>query len=293
MKRIVATSTARPEKLGALNIVRALPNSQTSGVGPIIFLDHISETKLVAGQMPPPNGSFAHPHKGIATFSYLLKGEVVHFDSNGGHGTVKAGGVQWMNAGNGIVHDEGMPKSLREQGGDFHAFQFWVNLPAKNKAEAPGYMPLQAEDLPVIPLDGDVGTLKVLLGEFAGRTSPIPAFTDQFIWHINLKPGASLSLPTTDGNEYGGYLPEGRAVISQTEVAAREFFAFGSDDSGIVIHNPTSDAIDVMIFGGEPYREPVVSHGPFVMNTEDEIHQAYADFRAGKYGTIDYHGQSV
>ena len=203
--------------------------------------------------MPAPDGSFAHPHRGIATFSYLLKGEVIHFDSKGGHGTVKAGGVQWMNAGNGIVHDEGMPNDLRNKGGEFHAFQFWVNLPAKNKAEAPDYMPVQAEDLPVISLDSEGSTLKVLLGKFGGKTSPIPAFSEQFIWHAKVSAGGSLSLPTVTGYEYAGYLAEGRVAINQTDIEARGFFAFGNDDSGIVIDNPTSEAIDVMIFGGEPY----------------------------------------
>ncbi len=290
MKKILAKTTAFPEKLGPLDIVRALPNRATQGVGPVIFLDHVLEKSFAPNELPTPDGSFAHPHRGIATFSYLLQGEIMHFDSNGGHGLVKAGGVQWMNAGNGIIHDEMMPAEFRELGGDFHALQFWVNLPSKQKAEDPGYMPVSSDDLPVISLaDGDV-TLKVLLGEYQGEKSPIPTFSEQFIWHIQIKPGAELILPTITGHEYAAYLPAGRAIVNHGEASAKQFLLFGEDGDTIKIENPTREGLNLFLFGGEPYWEAMVSHGPFVMNSSAEIHQAYADHRAGKYGQIDYLG---
>jgi len=286
-KKVVAAIPAQPEKVGPLDIVRALPNHQTQAVGPVIFLDHVPEKTLRPGELPAPDGSFAHPHRGIATFTYLLKGELIHFDSNGGHGLVKAGGVQWMNSGNGIVHDEIMPAELRAKGGEFSAFQFWVNLPAKNKAEAPDYMPVQASDLPTFDLGNGV-VLKVLLGEFDGQESPIPTFSEQFIWHLKIPGNGEANVATAEGQEYAGYLANGMAEIGGSSISAQEFFELGLSGSTIRVSNRSSAHIDVMIFGGEPYREPMVSHGPFVMNTASEIRQAYADFQQGRYGQINY-----
>jgi redox-sensitive bicupin YhaK (pirin superfamily) len=293
MKRIIAKNAAQPEKVGPLDIARALPNKTTNAVGPVIFLDHVPEKKFAPGELPEPDGSFAHPHRGIATFSYLLKGEIIHYDSNGGHGLVKAGGVQWMNAGKGIVHDEMIQSEMRNNGGDIYAFQFWVNLPARNKADKPDYMPVEANDLPIVSLDDGAATLKILLGEFQGARSPIPAFTEQFIWHINLHANSSIKLPTMSDHEYAGYLPVGDVIVNDTSVAAREFFLLDEIGTGISIENRSDDALDVVIFGGEPYREPMVSHGPFVMNTAEEINEAYEDFRGGSYGQINYEAHRV
>lgn len=288
MKQIESRGTASPERVGPVTVARALPNSQTQAVGPVVFLDHVLEKTFKPREFPEPDGSFAHPHRGIATFTYLMKGDVIHFDSHGGYGHVGAGGVQWMSAGNGVVHDEVMPKPFRDNGGKFYAFQFWVNLPAKNKAEPPSYMPVQKDDLPMIALPENAGVLKVLLGEFDGQSSPVPAFSEQFIWHVRLNPGAKTTLPTVKGHEHAGYLPVAEAVVSSAEVAALEFFLFEEEGQDIVLENPTSEALDIMIFGGEPYLEPIVPNGPYIMNSVDEIRQAHLDFQQGKYGQIDY-----
>lgn len=288
MKPIISKEKAIADKVGAIDIMRALPSDLTPRVGPIIFLDHILEKNLLPGEFSAPNGSFAHPHRGIATFTYLLKGELIHFDSNGGYGRVKAGGVQWMNAGNGVIHDEVIPEEFRVSGGAFYGFQFWVNLPAEIKEQAPDYMPVQAEELPLIQLADGQATLKVLLGEYGGKSSPIPAFTQQFIWHIKLSGKASIELKTLEGLEYGGYLPNGNAHFNDIEISARELVVFDSNDTGITISNKASKELEILLFGGEPYEEKIVSHGPFVMNTVEEIGQAYEDFRSGKYGKIDY-----
>lgn len=292
MKRIKKISVAEPDQVGPINIYRALPNREIDLVGPIIFLDHIPDKYLAAGEFPIPDGSFAHPHRGIATFTYLVKGEIMHFDSHGGHGLVQSGGVQWMNAGNGVIHDEIMPRKRRESGGEFYAFQFWVNLPAKNKAEAPDYMPVQSNELPSIPLgvEAGAGTLKVLLGEYNGQSSPIPTFSEQLIWHICLKVGQSVELPTKAGLEYGGYVPEAHAVINDVNIKEREFFLFEKAKSGIRLENPGASNLDILIFGGEAYQETMVAHGPFVMNSQREIYQAYDDYQSGKYGKINYQG---
>ncbi|UGA53570.1 pirin family protein [Vibrio sp. VB16] len=288
MKQITSVATANPSKVGPFDIVRALPNKGVDSVGPIVFLDHMPEKIYAPGELPATDGSFAHPHRGIATFTYLVKGELNHLDSHSGHGVVKAGGVQWMNAGNGIIHDEGFPAQLRLEGGSFYSFQFWVNLPSKNKAENPDYMPVQSEQLPLIELHGGAGTVKVLLGEFQGECSPIPAFTEQFIWHLSLNANQTITIPTRAGHEYGGYLPMSSAKVSGDVVLQKEFFLFDESEGDIVVENPLNHPIDVLLFGGEPYREAVVSHGPFIMNSVEEIQTAYTDFYEGKYGNINY-----
>ncbi len=288
MKNITGKSMAQPGTLGPFDILRVLPNSTQDSVGPVIFLEHIPATEFAPDEFPAHDGSFAHPHRGIATFTYLLSGELNHFDSHSGHGHVRDGGIQWMNAGNGIIHDETATDAFREQGGTFHGVQFWVNLPGKHKAQSPDYMPVESEQLPLIHLPDGVGTLKVLLGQYANAHSPIPAFTEQFIWHITLKSGQKTCLQTTTGHEYGGYILNGSASVNGTHTSENEFLVFDSKYEGICIENPTSDALDILIFGGEPYKEPVISHGPFVMNSLLEIQQSYDDYYLGKYGTIDY-----
>ncbi|WP_299939504.1 pirin family protein [uncultured Microbulbifer sp.] len=288
MKHIIARSTAQPEKVGPFDIVRALPNHSVQTVGPVIFLDHMPEKEFAPNALPALDGSFAHPHRGIATFTYLIKGELAHLDSQSGRGIIQEGGVQWMNAGNGIIHDEGFPDNFRARRGSFYGFQFWVNLPSKNKAARPDYMPVQAKDLPVIELPAGAGTLKVLLGEYKDQRSPIPAFTEQFIWHIHLISDQVVEVPTKSGFEYGGYLPTATARISGEEVSRREFFLFENNSDAISLQSPSGQSMDILLFGGEPYLESIVSHGPFVMNTPEEITLAYSDFRSGKYGKINY-----
>jgi redox-sensitive bicupin YhaK (pirin superfamily) len=183
MKQVTSQHDVQPENVGPMTIGRALPNAATKFVGPIMMLDHIPLKVVKPGEIPEPDGSFAHPHRGIATFSYVLEGALTHADSAGGHGTINAGGVQWMKAGNGIVHDEMIPADLRKNGGTLHSFQFWVNLPAKNKAEPAEYMPVPAEDL--------------LLGTYDRNASPIPTYSSEFIWHLRIEPTgtARVELP--------------------------------------------------------------------------------------------------
>ena len=154
MKQVTAQYDVEASQIGPFTIARALPNAAVQFVGPVMLLDHLPPRDIAPGKVPDPDGSFAHPHRGIVTFTYVLEGALTHADSSGGHGTITAGGVQWMKSGNGIVHDEMIPAALRKQGGRLHSFQFWINLPARNKAERAEYLAVQDRDLPVAPLPG-------------------------------------------------------------------------------------------------------------------------------------------
>lgn len=272
-----------------ITILRNLPNFKMRSIGSFVFLDHIIEKEYAAKTPEMPDGSFAHPHRGIATFSYLFEGGVHHLDSAGGEGKVYSGGIQWMNAGNGIVHDEFLPYDFQQSGGRFHGLQFWINLPAKNKAEKPDYRAVQSEDVPELNLAKEAGKLRVLLGAFEGLESQIPNFTEQFMYHIQLNSNDKVRIPANLGWEYGVYPVNGNIVVDDNltidgrEVA--QLFDFGEF---IEFHNGGDQSTDFMLFGGEPYGEPMAFHGPFIMNHESEIAGAYRDYQMGKYGEIDY-----
>jgi redox-sensitive bicupin YhaK (pirin superfamily) len=235
-----------------------------------------------------PNGSFAHPHRGIATFTYLFSGSLEHYDSHGHHGIVDAGGAQWMKAGNGVIHDENPSPRFQREGGVMHALQFWINLPAKNKAEAPDYLALQAGDIPEVTLPGGTGVLRVVIGTYGGATSPVQTFSPQFLYHLRLAPGAAFTLDLNDGLEHAALVPGAAVAAGEGTYGGSELLLLGPETAPVAFTNRGAETTDVILFGGEPYREPMVAQGPFVMNTQGEIATAYRDFFNGRYGKIQY-----
>jgi len=279
----------RSERVGALKIIRSLPNSKFQALGSVVFIDHLVKQLQPAKTPKMPDGGFAHPHRGIATFTYILEGGVHHLDSNGGEGKVYDGGLQWMKAGNGIVHDEFQPYDLQKKVSVIHGFQFWLNLPSHEKRENPDYMAIQGEDVPEVVLDNDAGKLRLLLGTYEGKKSIIPSHLKQFMGHVSLKKGKSFNLSVDTALEYGLYLVNGSLTIDDhLEVGVTEIAELQDFGEHIKLTNTGDETIDLIVFGGETYNETRVSYGPFVMNSEEEIKLAYSDFRAGKYGKIDY-----
>jgi redox-sensitive bicupin YhaK (pirin superfamily) len=234
------------------------------------------------------DGSGAHPHMGIATLTYILNGEAEHFDSSGHHAKVSSGGAQWMKAGNGVIHDEAVNVDSQTNDLLIHGFQFWINLPAKQKAEPPQYLPIQASEVPQQKLSGNRGWIKVIVGEYETLVSKIPNYSKQFLYHIHLAAGKQLSIDTENGLEYAAFLPMHNALINDTEFSKGDFIGFDKMEGTIEINNNSEAAIDIILFGGEKYAEPIVFGGPFVMNSELEVSDAYRDFHAGKYGIINF-----
>ncbi|HKR04001.1 MAG TPA: pirin family protein [Bacteroidia bacterium] len=288
-KKISFTAQGRRADIGEYIINRMLPNRYADAVGPFVFLDHVLPAKhSPSEQLKKANGTGAHPHRGIATLTYILKGEADHLDSKGHHAIVHSGGAQWMKAGNGIIHDEVVNVDSQTNDLSTHAMQFWINLPSKNKSEAPEYIPLQANDIPQQELSDERGWVKVIVGEYEKSASEIPNYSKQFLYHIHLEGGKHFSIETENGLEYAVFLPLHNAMINNTEYHQGEFIEFDRNGGTIEINNNSKDAIDIMLFGGERYAEPIVAQGPFVMNSDVEIAQAYRDFHAGKYGQINY-----
>jgi len=289
MKRITSTTQGRRTDVGPYKVTRLVGNRYVKAVGPFVFLDHVLPVKHTPDE--PRNkadGKGAHPHRGIATLTYLLNGEATHLDSRGNYATIGAGGAQWMKAGNGIIHEEVFNIDAGANDMLTQALQFWVNLPAKNKAEPPEYVALHATDIPKKDLDKKSGWLKVVVGQYENLISKIPTYTEQLIYHLDLVNGKNFSLEAIKGWKYATFLLTDNAVVQDNEYKKGDLLLFDKDEGTIEISNTSKTTSDIILFGGEPYTEPIIAQGPFVMNTEHEISQAYNDFYEGKYGEINY-----
>jgi redox-sensitive bicupin YhaK (pirin superfamily) len=169
-----------------------------------------------------------------------------------------------------------------------HAFQFWINLPAKQKAEPPDYLPIQESEVPRRMLINESGWIKIIAGEHENLISKIPTYSKQFLFHIHLDAGKEFSLATESGLEYAAFLPSQKTLINDEEIPEGALIKFDRDEGTIGFANNSVTAADIIFFGGEKYNEPIVAGGPFVMNSQSEIIQAYRDFQEGKYGEISY-----
>jgi redox-sensitive bicupin YhaK (pirin superfamily) len=287
-KKINFSAQGRRADIGDMVIHRLLPNPYAEAVGPFVFLDHFGPIKRSPDTPKMKEGTGAHPHRGIATLTYVLNGEGEHFDSRGHHAKVYSGGIQWMKAGNGIMHDEIANPDSQTGNPYIHGFQFWVNLPSQVKKEDPEYLAIDAGEVPQIELPENKGWLKVIAGQYEELVSKIPAYSKQYIYHIHLNEVKQFSLPTEKGLEYAVFLPQQEVTINGTKYGAGEFVEFDREDGTIDLINISNTPADIILFGGEKYTEPMVAQGPFIMNSLQEIADAYQDFHAGKYGEIEY-----
>jgi redox-sensitive bicupin YhaK (pirin superfamily) len=270
--------------LGPLIINRMLPNTYTNKVGSFVFLDYVAPA---IKEIINTKGIGAHPHRGIATLTYILQGEVEHFDSAGNTGKIHSGGAQWMKAGNGVIHDEIINYDSKTESKIIEGFQFWINLPAKNKAEDPVHIAIQAKEIPKKVLLDEAGWIKVIVGNYEDLNAIIPNYAEQFLYHLHIESRKQFSINLSHKIESAAFLTTKKATLNDEEFEAGELVEFGSKEGEIEIKNNSDTAIDVLLFGGEAYTEPIVSEGPFVMNSSGEIMEAYRDFYAGKYGRMN------
>jgi len=288
MQKPVATQYGGTNaRVGEMLVNRMMPNRYIEAVGPFVFLDHIYPYTLPE-QAARPDGSFAHPHRGIATFSYVFSGSLEHYDSRGHYGKVTAGGAQWMKAGKGIIHDEFPFRGIPQENGMFHSLQFWINLPPEAKEEVAEYLNIDNEAFVKVDLPSDAGTMKVLIGMCGDHASPVKTFSPQFLYHYRINPKSSYTLETRTGLEYAAFVPTQEVSINGVTAGNSEILAFGMEEGDIVISNPQITAADVLVFGGAPYTDPIIAEGPFVMTSRAGIATAYRDFFNGDYGTINY-----
>lgn len=284
-KQVIYKTRGHRADIGPIEIYRLVSNNYAGHVGHFVFLDYITPFMLPEKRLNP---DAAHPHRGIATLTYILNGEAEHYDSRGHRGTVHSGGVQWMKAGNGIIHNEAVGPDTKTGGKLAHGFQFWINLPAEEKKKDPAYMALQAEELPLLQLGDHAGTLKVVVGEYGGQASKIPTYAKQYLYHIRLNAGKKWVFPTDNGLEYAAFLPQQDLTINGKDYHHRDLIGFDDKGGDIEFTNNLEVEAEFIVFGGEKYTEPYVAHGPFVMSTKEEIQQAHSDYMSGKYGKMVY-----
>ncbi|MEO9189480.1 MAG: pirin family protein [Acetobacteraceae bacterium] len=252
-------------------------------VSPFLLLDHAGPAEFTPAKTP--RGVGVHPHRGFETVTIVYRGEVEHRDSTGNGGIIGSGDVQWMTAASGILHEEFHSEAFTRKGGTLEMIQLWVNLPAKDKNAAPGYQTLLDRDIPAIGLPDQAGTLRVIAGTYEGRRGPARTFTPIDVWDVRLRQGGATSLTLPEGHTVAVVVLKGTVRVNGGDVAREGQFVLLDRNGGDVGLQADTDA-SVLMLSGEPIDEPVVMHGPFVMNTQDEIRQAMVDFQSGQFGRI-------
>ena len=258
-------------------------------LSPFLLLDYAAPYEF-----PPGNekrGVGGHPHKGFETVTVAYQGELEHRDSSGGGGKIGAGDVQWMTAGNGIVHEEFHSQDFTRKGGTFQMVQLWVNLRAKDKSAKAGYQTLLKAQIPNVELPRDAGTVRVIAGEYGGGRGPAKTFTPINLWDVSLRAGNSADLPLPDGHTTLFLVLSGEVTVngeregpSRTGIHEGDLVIFARSGDGISV-KAKSEA-KLLVMDGEPIAEPIVGHGPFVMNSRSEIQQAFEDYQLGRMGEL-------
>ncbi len=276
--RVVESHHAQPAP--GLDVLRPFPGPQLDYASPFLMLDHFGPDRIRPGD---EGGLNPHPHRGFETVTFLFQGAMEHHDSSGGHGLLNAGGVQWMTAGSGIVHAEYRQKEFAHSGGVLEGVQLWVNLPRKFKMETPHYQDLPAEKFAVVKIAS--GEARVVAGELLGAHGPAATYTPIIAAHVKLDAGASVELPIPMNFNAYVYAVRGSGRSSGVSFVTNQLVEYRGDGGSVQV--TATEALDFLLLAGEPIDEPVVSWGPFVMNTREEIVQAREDYLAGRMGRLE------
>lgn len=262
---------------------RPFPTRRLDHFDPFLLLDEMGPIELAPGEA---KGAPDHPHRGFETVTYVLDGAFEHRDSAGNHGFLKAGDVQWMTAGRGVVHSEMPAVRLQREGGRMHGFQLWVNLPRAEKMIAPRYQDTAGETIPVVTSDDGKVRVKVVAGETHGAKAVIDTRTPILYFHVHVAPGGRFETAVPGDFNVFAYVFAGAGRFGAAEAREGDMLVFERDGAGVVAENAGPGGLDFLLVGGRPLNEPVARYGPFVMNEPHEIHQAIRDYQAGRMGSI-------
>lgn len=285
MKAIIGVYNApAPHWVGDGFPVRSLFTYDTRDVpvSPFLMLDYAGPTQF-APNSGEPRGVGAHPHRGFETVTIVYEGEVEHRDSSGGGGVIGPGDVQWMTAGDGIVHEEFHSRDYSARGGAFEMVQLWVNLPAKDKRAPAGYQALRDAEIPVVALPNDAGRVRVIAGESFGQAGAAHTFSPVDVWDVRLGRDKQADFAVPDGHTLlavvldGTVQVNGEAIVRPGQMAALS-------QAGSAFSIEANDEAKLLVLSGEPLDQPVVGYGPFVMNSQAEIREAIHDFNSGRLG---------
>ncbi|MDT5044852.1 MAG: quercetin 2,3-dioxygenase [Mycobacterium sp.] len=270
-------------------VVRAFAGVSATALDPFVHMDQMGEVEYQPGE---PRGTDWHPHRGFETVTYIIDGRFAHQDSHGGGGLITDGATQWMTAGAGILHIETPPAELVESGGLFHGIQLWVNLPKQDKFATPRYQAIEGTDVALLSSDDGGALIRVIAGQLDGHRGPGVTHTPITMAHGTIQPGARLNIPWNRDYNALVYVLSGRGSVGPIAhpIQQGQLVVLGPGDRITVAAAPSQEsrrpALEVLILGGRPIREPVVHYGPFVMNTKAELIEALEDFQAGKFGSV-------
>lgn len=282
MKMIRHNHKAVSETIADLITFRAMPTAAVSmnQLDPFIFLNHHGWQQYKPGNRGLPFGP--HPHRGFATVTFILEGDLMHKDSSSGGSVINAGGVQWMTAGSGLIHAEISSEEFKKNGGPLEILQLWVNLPAKHKMIQPSYIGLRKDEIPTITWDNGKVNAQLISGTWDGTEGAFKPLTDIHLANIKFEAGGKHTFSVEPARTVFLYVVKGSLMINGEQTAMHHLVEFNQDGKMIEIKALT-DAI--ILFGhATPFHEPFVAAGPFVMNTQEEIMQAYEDYKDGKFG---------
>jgi redox-sensitive bicupin YhaK (pirin superfamily) len=284
MKKILSVQSAPPPHwVGDGFPVRSLFSYATRGLplSPFLLLDHAGPVHFEPSRHR--RGVGEHPHRGFETVTIVYSGEVEHRDSSGGGGVIGPGDVQWMTAGDGIVHEEFHSEAFAQRGGDMEMVQLWVNLPALHKRTPPRYQAIRREQIPDIELADGAGRLRLIAGEFDGQQGAADTFSPVEVWDLRLNPGKRVALPAANGRSLLVIVLDGTVQVNDEAILRSQQMAV-LDVQGDGFSLEANGDAKVLVLGGQPLDEPVVGYGPFVMNTQAEIRQAIEDYNGGRFG---------
>lgn len=275
---------AQPMDMGGIPIRQPFPSQKVEQIDPFLLLHH-ADLKVPTHIEPKHAGVGPHPHRGFSPVSFLFKGGVRHRDSRGNDNIVYEGGTQWMNAGMGVIHSERPPDDIHEKGGRQELIQLWVNTPAKHKMDIPTYQPLSAAETPVVTSTDGLTTVNIIAGSLNGITGPIKPLSPVSTFTATMKKGGSFfyGIPATHNAFI--YVMEGSVKTGEDKIVADKYVAsFHLDGDGIALE--ALEDTRLFIGTGEPLNEPVASHGPFVMNNQTELMEAFRDYQLGRMGVL-------
>jgi quercetin 2,3-dioxygenase len=273
---------------GGFLVRRPFPKASFSEFDPFLLLDEMGPMDVGPGEA---KGAPDHPHRGFETVTYLLSGEMEHKDSRGHAGRLTPGDVQWMTAGAGVVHSEMPSDEFQRTGGRLHGFQLWVNLPQRDKMTKPKYQEIPRARIPEATSDDGLVKVRVIAGEAMGRQAVIETHTPIVYLHYSIQPGGVVTQPVPSEFNTFAYIVDGEGVFGAESERAidGQMVLFAQDGSEIRIENPAEAKapLELLLIAGVPLNEPVARYGPFVMNTEREIRQAFEDYTRGRMGAIE------
>ena len=268
---------------------RPFPKASLSLVDPFLLLDEMGPMELAPGEA---KGAPDHPHRGFETVTYMLSGEMEHKDSRGHAGRLKPGDVQWMTAGSGVIHSEMPSTELLRDGGRMHGFQLWVNLPSRDKMMKPRYQEIPGSQIPKATSADGLATVSIIAGEAMGKSAVIETRTPIIYLHYRIEPSGVIRQRVPAAYNAFAYIVDGNGVFGNDRDRAGDgqMVVFAQDGDELRIENPSDSTgtLDFLLIAGLPLRESVARYGPFVMNTEQEIREAFEDYRLGRMGAITF-----